>query len=150
MHWCTKPRNHCFLQFLVCFPDTVDMCVCTVTLLTKCQQQSSLLLYIPKKSSPPFTFCFLMKRCMFLNSVITSSATPLSHQLMPVPGWEDLPAQWLPQYTTASSGIGRQQFECVSFGLYVKQMQNKKNQDVKFARKQIPRCTVVWKSTCHS
>lgn len=80
-----------------------------------------------------------------MNSVVTSPTTPLSHQLMPVPGWEDL-AAYLPQYTTASSGIGREQFECVSFGLYVKQMQNKKDQDVKFIRKQIPHCTVVWKS----
>lgn len=49
-------------------------------------------------------------------------------------------------YSTASSGIGREHFQCVSFGLSVKQTQNKKNQDVKFISKQIPRCTVVWKS----
>lgn len=66
VHWCTKLRNHCFLQFVVCFPDTVVMCVCTVTLLSKCQQWSSLLLHIPKRSSPPFIFCFLIEKvCVF-------------------------------------------------------------------------------------
>lgn len=66
VHWCTKPQNHCFLQFIGCFSETVDMCMCTVIFISKCQQWSSLLLYIPKRSSPPFIFCFLTeKACAF-------------------------------------------------------------------------------------
>lgn len=80
-----------------------------------------------------------------MNSVHASSAIPPSHQLIPMPGWEDLPAN-LPQNTPVRSGIIREQFKRVSFGLCVKQMQNKKNHDVKSIRKPIPYCTVVWRS----
>lgn len=41
---------------------TVDTCMCTAVLISKCQRWSSLLLYIPKRSSPPFTVCFLTEK----------------------------------------------------------------------------------------
>lgn len=70
-----------------------------------------------------------------MNSVHATSAIPLSHQLTPMPGWEDLPAN-LPQNTPVHSGIVREQLKRVSFGLCVKQTQNKKNGGVKSIRNQ--------------
>lgn len=83
VHWCTKPQNHCFLQLIGCFSETVDTCLCTAVLISKCQRWSSLLLYIPKRSSPPFIFCFLTeKACVceqcsrkFCHPTLTSAYT---------------------------------------------------------------------------
>lgn len=99
----------------------------------------------PKEKFSTSHFLFSdRKRCVFVNGVHASSAAPLSHQLIPMPEWEDLPA-YLPQNAPVRSGIVREQFKRVSFGLGVKQTQNEKNWDVKSIRKQIPYCTVVWR-----
>lgn len=97
----------------------------------------------PKEKFSTLHFLFSdQKRPVVVNSVHASSAIPLSHQLIPMPGREDLPA-YLPQNALVRGGTGREQVKRVSFGLCVKQTQNKKNQDVKSIRKQIPYCTVV-------